>query len=158
MAKQRMTTALAKRPNMRLVEDEAATLDAREDARVDWNAPGGWSNSQTGFGTSRDKTTYNRYTGGYVLGDEELSVLYHGDDLAALIVDIVPDEMLREGFSVDVGDTEVNADLADEFDQLGIVEKLADAIRWGRLYGGGALLLGADDGRSAATPLMAERA
>jgi phage-related protein (TIGR01555 family) len=158
MSKNRMTTALASRPNMRLVDDPVATLDDHSIAHVDWNGTGGWSNSQTGFGTARDKTTFNRYTAGYVLGDEELSLLYHGDDLAALIVDIVPDEMLREGFSVDAGDGGLNADLAEQIEALGMVDKLADAIRWGRLYGGGALLLGADDGRSAATPLIAERA
>lgn len=161
MAKNRMTKALAARPNLRLADDPEAKLDAREadgTVRIDWNQLGGWSNPVTGFGTSRDKSTHNRYTGGCVLGEEELSLLYHGDDLAALVVDIVPDEMLREGFSLDAGDPDVNADLAEQVEALGMVEKLADAIRWGRLYGGGALLLGADDGRSAATPLIPERA
>lgn len=153
MSKNRMNAALAKRPNLHLAEDSEATVGEHGTVRVD-----GWQNPMTGFGTSRDKTTFNRYTGGYILRDDELSMLYHGDDLAALVVDIVPDEMLREGFSIDAGDAGVNADIAEQVESLGIVEKLADAIRWGRLYGGGALLLGADDGRSAATPLMAERA
>ncbi len=117
-----------------------------------------WQNTVTGFGTQIDKTTYTSFIGRLKLNDQALSNLYHGDDLAARMVDIVPDELLREGFSVDCGDAHLNGAIAEQLDALGCDGKFADAWRWGRLYGGAALVLGADDGRSAATPLQAERA
>ena len=118
----------------------------------------GWTNEVTGQGTTRDKTAYTAFSLPLRLTDVELANLYHGDDLAARMVDIVPDEMLREGFKVDVGDPSQNAQLADTLDALSVRQKLADGIRWGRLFGGGALLIGADDGRSAAAPLIPEKA
>src|SRR6187551_3230405 len=95
-----------------------------------------WQNQVTGFGTSIDKTTYTQYVGSIRLTDQALSNLYHGDDLAARMIDIVPDELLREGFTVETGDVGLNTELSEQFEALGIDGKLADAWRWGRLYGG----------------------
>jgi phage-related protein (TIGR01555 family) len=117
-----------------------------------------WENTLTGFGTARDKTTYGRFAPGLLLGEGELSVLYAEDDVAARIVDVVADEMLRESFEVDLGNPALNNEIADQCEALQLDAKLADAIRWGRLYGGGALILGANDGRSAASPLVPEKA
>ncbi len=118
----------------------------------------GWENQLTGFGTTRDKSTYG-YVGAFVrIPDQELANLYHSDDIAARIVNIVPDEMLREGFEVKIGDPAAETIIAEKFDSLGANAKLADGIRWGRLYGGAALLIGADDGRDASLPLIPERA
>lgn len=149
----KMLDALAKMPKLHLVDDPVAVVQEHAEARFD-----SWQNAVTGQGTSRDRTTYAGFAGSRVLNEFELSDLYHGDDLAARIVDIVPDEMLREGFTVDVGDAGENAEIADRLEVLGAAEKFADGIRWGRCFGGGGLLLGADDGRSAASPLMPERA
>lgn len=149
----RMLEALAKAGRAKRAADGAVMFGGPEEGRLD-----SWQNDFTGFGTVRDKTTYNVFAATRVLGDAELSAIYHGDDLAARMVDVVPDEMLREGFTVDVGNPTLNTELAEHIEALGLVRKLADGIRWGRLFGGGALLLGADDGRSAAAPLMPEKA
>ncbi len=117
-----------------------------------------WQNQVTGFGTSVDKTTYSQFVGTLPLADQQLSNLYHGDDLAARMVDVVPDEMLREGFSLDLDDADLTAAVAEHLDNLRIDQSLADGWRWGRLYGGAGLLLGADDGRPASSPLVPERA
>lgn len=117
-----------------------------------------WVNDVTGFGTPRDKTTYTAFAGVSYLSDQHLSNLYEGDDLASRAVDIVPDEMLREGFTVDLGDPEANKEIDQQCEALGVAEKFANGMRWGRLYGHGALLIGADDGRPAAEPLAPERA
>jgi phage-related protein (TIGR01555 family) len=117
-----------------------------------------WSNDVTGFGTSDDKTTYTRFMGGQLLTLQELSNIYHGDDLGARMVDVVPDEMLREGFTLELGDAGLNQAVNDKLEGLGIDEHFANGIRWGRLYGEGAILIGADDGRSPDQPLVAERA
>lgn len=117
-----------------------------------------WENDVSGFGTADDKTTYTRFVGANVLSPWELSNLYHGDDLAARMVDIVADEMLREGFSVDFADPGLNQAVADKLEALVVDSRYADGIRWGRGYGDGAILIGADDGRSADRPLIPERA
>jgi uncharacterized protein len=149
----KMLDGLAKMPGLRVVEPHEAAILGGESVRFD-----GWSNAITGIGTERDKTSYNNFVADRTLQDSEASAIYHGSDLAGRIVDIVPDEMYREGFSVDLGDSKLNTELDDQVEALGLVDKLADANRWGRLYGGGGLLLGADDGRSASQPLMPERA
>jgi phage-related protein (TIGR01555 family) len=133
----------------------------------------GWENSVTGFGTTRDKTTYTNFAGFFQLGDWELDALYHGDDIAQRAINAVPDEMLRKGYFLGFGaedkesdepgaarvgvDPENAAELADEIgDELakyGANEKLIEADCWGRLYGGSALILGADDGLPAWKPL-----
>jgi phage-related protein (TIGR01555 family) len=117
-----------------------------------------WSNDVTGFGTPDDKTTYTRFMGGQLLTLQELSNIYHGDDLGARMIDVVPDEMLREGFTLELGDADLNVAVSDKLEALGIDEKLANGIRWGRLYGEGAVLIGADDGRQPSQPLVPERA
>lgn len=121
-------------------------------------AVSGWVNEVTGFGTDRDKTQYTTFLGALKLTDNQLSNLYHGDDLAGRMIDLVPDEMLREGFSVDVKDPKTNQEVGDALDAIAARDTLADGIRWGLLYGGGGCIIGADDGRPASTPLIPERA
>lgn len=118
----------------------------------------GWTNPVTGAGTSRDRTTYARFIPTTPLTDAELANLYHGDDMAARMVDIIPQEMLREPFEVDTEDDDTNSYLADKFEELDVRSKFTEAMIWGRLFGGCATLLGADDRQSAAKPLDAERA
>lgn len=112
-----------------------------------------WINPVTGMGTSRDKTTYGYVDRSRLLTDDELSALYHFDDMAARMVDVVPQEMLREPFDVETGDAKTDTAVAEKFEALGVRGKLAEGVRWGRCYGGGALILGADDGREAHEPL-----
>lgn len=150
---QELVQALRRQGNLRMVAGDEAEELGGETGRLD-----GWSNYVTGFGTSRDKTTYNQFGGYSILTDDELAAVYHGHDIAARMVDVVPDEMLREGFIAQTGDAELDQRLADKFDGLGLSALLAAGIRWGRLFGKGGLIIGCDDGRSAATPLQPERA
>lgn len=116
-----------------------------------------WANEITGFGTDRDKTTYGYIVGPRWLSDTELSNLYHDDDMAARMVDIVADEMFREPFVIGLGDPDADRVIDEKFDALEVRSKFAEVTRWARCYGGGALLPGLDDGRPASTPLNIER-
>lgn len=143
----RMSTALAKLSGeaFRRFDSALSKLDS-------------WQNRVTGFGTDRDKTTYSEFLPFTPLSDQVLSNLYHGDDIAQRIVDIIPQELYRKGFEADVGKPEDTTALGDKLKALGAREKFQEAERWGRLYGGAAVLIGADDGRPASTPLQPEKA
>ena len=117
-----------------------------------------WQNPLTGFGTLRDKTIFSEFLPFRSLSDQQLSSLYHGDDMAARMVDVVPQEMLREGFVVETQDPKLDGVVREKFDSLGVREKVLDVLTWGRLYGGAAIVLGADDGRPATLPLAPEQA
>jgi phage-related protein (TIGR01555 family) len=117
-----------------------------------------WVNEATGFGTARDKTEFGFVLPSRILSDQELSALYHSDDMAARMVDIIPQEMMREGFGIETGDVKLDASINDKLDDLDAPGKLVEGMRWGRAFGGAGLLIGADDGRDADQPLVPERA
>lgn len=117
-----------------------------------------WYNGVTGFGTARDKTTYGQVVANAYLTDVELASLYHHSDMAARMVDIVPDQVFRKGFEIRTEDTELDNIIAEKMDDLCAERRLADGMRWGRCFGGGAVLVGADDGQDASKPLVPERA
>jgi phage-related protein (TIGR01555 family) len=118
----------------------------------------GWVNEVTGHGTTRDKTTYGYILPDRLLTDQELSALYHHDPMAGRMVDVIPQEMFREGFSVECGESGLNAVVKEKHRELGTRTHLADGQRWGRCFGGGATLIGLDDGLPMEEPLAPERA
>lgn len=117
-----------------------------------------WVNEATGFGTARDKTEFGFVLPSRILTDQELSALYHSDDMAARMVDIIPQEMLREGFGIETGDGKLDGFINDKFDEMDVPGKLVEGMRWGRAFGGAGLLIGCDDKRDADQPLVPERA
>jgi uncharacterized protein len=117
-----------------------------------------WQNLITGLGTSRDKTTYGRYARLGRIPDLELSALYHENDIAQRVVGLKPREMLRQGYAVNVPDAPDDAEaIAKAVRALGVNRSLRDGMTWGRLYGGCAVLIGADDGGRADQPLLEDR-
>lgn len=114
-------------------------------------------NEVTGFGTTRDKTTYGRFASFSALDDTELSSLYHGDPMAARLVDTAPEESMRKGFESDTGVSELNDWLAERHRELDTQGKFLEADRWGSLYGGAVLLIGANDGNPGWAPLDVTR-
>lgn len=116
----------------------------------------GWVNALTGLGyLGRDKTLGAKFIAD-TLTDEDAEEIYRGDDMAATIVDRTPDEMLRQGYGVkvtlpdqsDEAIAEVERAIKSKLDDLGAVRKLNKALKYERAYGGGAILIGADDGRT----------
>lgn len=116
-----------------------------------------WFNPFTGFGTGRDKTTHNNFEGNFRLSDMLLTDLYNHDDIARKVVAIVPDEMFREGFRLETENPQCAEDVIERADLLDLDTQFADGIRWARLYGGAVMMIGADDGNPADTPLDPER-
>lgn len=114
-----------------------------------------WVNPWTGMGTARDRTTATTFEPSCGLTPQECSAMYHHDGLAARIVDLVPREMLREGFSLqapEVDEAEVKA-VEKELADLAVVAQGLEGLIWGRCMGGAIVLIGADDGRKLDEPL-----
>jgi hypothetical protein len=119
----------------------------------------GWENSVTGFGTGLDKTTFSQFRLTNWLSDTALDQLFHGDDLVERMIMTRPKEMLRKGYGVcfdDEVDEDTEADVLDACDQLELNSKTVEALAWASLFGDGALVIGADDGRPASLPLIPE--
>jgi uncharacterized protein len=87
--------------------------------------------------------------------------LWQGNDLAAKIIEKVPDEALRPGFQVSVGGDgggEIKGEIEEGWKNLLLRDRLWQAYAWMRGFGGGAVLLGADDGaKKWEIPLNEER-
>ena len=121
----------------------------------------GFVNFVTALGTSRDKMAYTSFVRSRQLAREELDALYSENDIAARVCDVVPDEELRQGFKIVVApDTDMEGGgeqaiddastvaeaVQDAADALQLTKKMIEARVWGRVFGGGVMLLGVDDG------------
>ncbi len=75
-----------------------------------------------------------------------LEALYQSDPIAARIVDRPVREMMREGYKF--CSTDIDPDVLEEFHQelegFCVDEKIEEALKWARLYGGAAIFIGAD--------------
>ncbi len=86
-----------------------------------------------------------------LITEMEAEQLYGGDDLAARIVDMLPEDMVREGFKLKVPDwSEEQTQAFVEYLEKDMDWKATffQAMSWARLYGGSGIVLGIDDGAS----------
>lgn len=111
----------------------------------------GWTNFLTGLGQrSRDKKESGVFKMCRTWYQTELDELYRADGMARVIVDSVADEMIRQGWDVEGDEKDY---ISGQMDQLHAYSKLADLIKWARLYGGGIIVLGIDDGQELIEPV-----
>lgn len=115
----------------------------------------GWANVFAGFGVrGRDPSLGDTILPPVEIGDIELEWLYRSDAMAARAVDVLPDDALRQGW-----DTKIAAD--DEgpgvsagleaatdryFRRLKAKRRVRRGAIFGRLFGGGVVVIGIDDG------------
>ncbi|TPV96220.1 MAG: DUF1073 domain-containing protein [Myxococcales bacterium FL481] len=106
-----------------------------------------YSNSLEGRGMEgRDLTRYDRPAELKNFTLRQLERAYNGGGLHARVVDIFPEEALRNGFTFTVdGDEELGQQVYDYMETRGMFTALADALVHSRIYGGTALLLGTTD-------------
>ena len=118
----------------------------------------GWFNATTGVGAQNGRSTmrFGVMEGEY-LGLADLENLYNFDGVCARVVDAVPEHALRQGFTVSTGEASQETALLAALDDLHAVELVRRAWTWGRLFGGGALFVGADDGLAPDEPLDESR-
>jgi phage-related protein (TIGR01555 family) len=116
----------------------------------------GWFNVITGLGTlQKDKRlgAEVEYSG---LKEKEVEQLYAADDVAASLVDILPEDAVREWIKFEF-DTELGKAIEDYLDDLKLSENLEVGWKWGRLYGGSAILINIDDSQDLSLPLDLNR-
>lgn len=107
-----------------------------------------WQNLLTGLGTARDKASYSHYTPHSDLPCEYLEQLYLNDDIASRIIDLVPSEMLRQGFLING---------KPYFDHIRLKHHLTDALIKARLFGAAFIYLGLEDGAEQQKPVVKEK-
>lgn len=121
----------------------------------------GWGNLFSGMGTKADKrkSTVHSFSG--IILDKELESIYNDDGLGAKIIDSVADDMVKKGWRFDFGseieDKEQSKPYDEIFKKMKLTEKLNEAVKWARLYGGAVAIIGAYDGERLDTPLDPKR-
>jgi hypothetical protein len=126
----------------------------------------GWVNTLTGIGGARDKARASKFAQEPSLTIHELDSLFNGDDLAHTIVTQLPTDAMREGFGVCRKSTRTKAEIEasrkdaerilKRFQELHVGDRATDARIWGRLFGGGALILGVEGSGLPDMPLVPE--
>jgi len=111
-----------------------------------------WENVLTGVAQSRGGNDF-RWAASGTVTDAQLDDIYRASGIARRIVSAMPDDAFREPFKVQTGDSALDDALGLHADELRVRERCLDAWRWARLFGGGAVLLGVDDGRAMEQPI-----
>jgi phage-related protein (TIGR01555 family) len=102
----------------------------------------GLSNVISGFGTSKDKRHYDTWTFTAPITQMEVESAYRTSWLGRKIHDLPPFDMVRAWRDWQAEADQIEALEAEER-RLGLRQKVRKALVWSRLYGGGALILGA---------------
>lgn len=116
----------------------------------------GWSNFFTGQGIlGRDKRMSSVFSAD-MLSFDQLTMLWRGDDLAARAVETFPREAMRQGYDLIIAEDQEGqetdtsartAEIEDKLEKLGVDKYLKIALNYERGFGGGAILLGVNDGQ-----------
>lgn len=121
-----------------------------------------WQNAITGLGIAgRDWTQSTAISTDAALSRQQIDDLYAQDNLAARIVDTIPEDGVQEWFEIvgvsGTAEAEFQRAVFAEFDRLKVKQKLLEWWKFGRKDGGGLLLLGVDDGRPIHMPLEVDQ-
>ena len=118
----------------------------------------GWMNLFSGMGTKADKRKSTKAVPNGFLMDAELETIYADDGLGARVIDLLPDDMMKQGWHYNFPDEkegfEKYSETYDEFFKvIRANDKITKALKWARLYGGCLILLGVYDGEELDQPL-----
>lgn len=116
------------------------------------------TNMVTGIGTSRDKTRGNFYFDAPPLDVYTLEALFANNDLAYTIVTKPVDDALRAWFGVEQHEPSKDEDeraraIMGKLEELGAKDLMKDGATWGRLFGGGGVVLVVDGAGDPSMPL-----
>lgn len=118
----------------------------------------GWMNLFTGLGTRADKTKTTHAVPTGFLTDAEKEIVYADDGLGARVIDLLPDDMMKQGWHYVFEDEKEGMEDFSKvynkiFKEIRANYKISQALKWARLYGGALILLGVYDGEPLDQPL-----
>jgi phage-related protein (TIGR01555 family) len=120
----------------------------------------GMMNVITGMGVSGyDKRMGAEYAT-CVVPDLVAREIWRASDIAARVIESMPDEALRPGFEVQIQDDEdgeQGREVDAKLEELGLADKVRTAWHYQRAYGGAAIFPVMNDGQDLAAPLNEER-
>jgi phage-related protein (TIGR01555 family) len=114
----------------------------------------GWVNTLTGLGTRKDKKTRTTYKMASVLDRMLLSELYVNEGLISNIVDTPADDSIKNGVYINNDD---DNKIKTRVKDINLLYQCNMALRWSRLYGGGFVVVGIDDGQKLDQPVNKNR-
>lgn len=111
----------------------------------------GWMNILTGLGVrGRDKNRATTFKACIKFGVAELDELYRYDGITRRVIDIVAEDMVRQGWDIE---GEISKEVQAKLEDMKAPSFLMDMIRWARLYGGSLGVIGIVDGRNLDKPV-----
>ena len=118
----------------------------------------GWMNLFSGLGTKADKKKSTHAVPTGFLFDAELETIYADDGVGARVIDLLPDDMMKQGWHYNFeneqeGVEEFSKVYHKAFKDMKANDKISKALKWARLYGGCLILLGVYDGEKLDQPL-----
>lgn len=118
----------------------------------------GWLSAISGLGSAgRDRAAVSgvRYRRDTWIDQETIAALFHHDDLCKKAISIYPDEALRRPWKIEGPDSVA---IKKAIKHLGLAQRICEAAKWGRAWGGGIVVLGVDDGRAPTAPIDRRKA
>lgn len=111
----------------------------------------GYKNAVIGHGLkNKDPAANFVFTPGPILTDQMLGNLFISNSIARKIVSLLADEAVKNWISIDDDPESKPMQILDD---MGAEGHFADALRWGRLYGGSVILMLVNDGGTLEEPL-----
>lgn len=135
----------------------------RSDPGSGYRLDGALINVLTGLGTAKDRNEAIGIKRSRILTEAQVNALYEQSWLIRRIVDKLPQQGTRSGWDLGVGDDTSTRmkkqldDLVGWTEKLKLRQALNLAATYSRLYGGGAIVLIADDGTPIDLPLNLKR-
>lgn len=137
---------MAKKKSMQLqvVPDEKFDTQTFFEGVTNARRQDGWINGITGLGTDRDARKYSRMSWTPIT-EMDAEILYAGEPMARKVVDLPVDHAMQKGFEITGIDKEDQSRLIEAGKKLDIVNKVRDAMKQARLFGGAGLMKIYDD-------------
>lgn len=114
----------------------------------------GWFNVLTNVGVQgKDKMSGGRITPTF-LTRATIESAFQACDISAKIIERLPNDMMREGYKIITKENKAHGeDILKAMEVFGVNEKINEALVEARMYGGAALIIGVQDGKTMDQPL-----
>jgi phage-related protein (TIGR01555 family) len=112
-----------------------------------------YENENSGFGGSSDPVNVSLFNVPSLLSHQCLADLYRHDWVSRKIVDMLAEDTTSKWIDVQTGDADINKATNERQDELNVKDNFQVALKWARLFGGAAIIIGAVDGRKPSQPL-----